>query len=104
VHVGDLGDFERLAEERAADLLITTSHGRQAAERLGLPLYRVGFPVFDRLGAAHRLSVGYQGTRDLVFDIANVFLAEAHEHTPEALDPFRVVTEDRHARAPSAFG
>ena len=32
------------------DLLITHSHGRQAAERLNIPLYRLGFPMFDRLG------------------------------------------------------
>ena len=77
--VGDLADLEEAAREGRADLLVTHSHGRQAAERLGIPLYRVGFPIFDRLGVQHRVSVGYAGTRALVSDLANVFLGELHE-------------------------
>ncbi|WP_394889932.1 nitrogenase iron-molybdenum cofactor biosynthesis protein NifN [Mesorhizobium sp. AaZ16] len=87
VQVGDLGDLERLAA--SADLLVTHSHGRQAAERLGIPLMRVGFPVFDRLGSQHKLTILYQGTRDLIFEIANIFQANRHAPTPEALDPLR---------------
>ncbi|NGO53361.1 nitrogenase iron-molybdenum cofactor biosynthesis protein NifN [Allomesorhizobium camelthorni] len=87
VQIGDLGDLERLAA--GADLLVTHSHGRQAAERLGIPLMRVGFPVFDRLGSQHKLTILYQGTRDLIFEVANIFQANQHAPTPEALDPFR---------------
>lgn len=93
VTVGDLEDFEHLAttpspdawgDERTAELLVCHSHGRQAAARLGLPLYRVGLPVFDRLGAAQRVSVLYRGTRQVIFDVANLIL-EAREH--DAHDP-----------------
>jgi nitrogenase molybdenum-iron protein NifN len=80
VLIGDLEDLE--SRSVGCDLLITHSHGRQAAERLHIPLYRMGFPMFDRLGAAHRVSVGYRGTRDLIFDIGNVFMAESHELSP----------------------
>ena len=76
--VGDLGDLEDMAGE--ADLLVTHSHGRQAAERLGIPHLRVGFPIFDRLGAAYRTSIGYAGTRALIFETANLFLAALHAH------------------------
>ena len=55
VLIGDLEDLENLAKAKSCDLLITHSHGRQAAERLGIPFYRVGFPMFDRLGAGHQL-------------------------------------------------
>ncbi len=79
VLVGDLGDLETAARETKAELLVTHSHGRQAAERLGVPLYRVGFPIFDRLGGQHRVSVGYAGTRNLICELANVFLAELGE-------------------------
>jgi nitrogenase molybdenum-iron protein NifN len=79
VVVGDLADLEDAARRAKAELLVTHSHGRQAAERLGVPLFRVGFPIFDRLGVSHRVSVGYAGTRALVLDIANVFLGELHE-------------------------
>ncbi|OYX14396.1 MAG: nitrogenase iron-molybdenum cofactor biosynthesis protein NifN [Rhizobiales bacterium 32-66-8] len=87
VLVGDLQDFEDRAAD--CDLLVTHSHGRQAAERLGIPLLRVGFPVFDRLGSQHRRSVGYLGTRDLIFEVANLFQANRREPTPQSLNPFR---------------
>ncbi len=82
VLIGDLEDLELRA--KGCDLLVTHSHGRQAAERLGIPLFRAGLPCFDRLGANHKLSVGYRGTRDLIFQIGNVFLEHGHESTPDS--------------------
>lgn len=78
VVVGDLDDLEQRAA--GCDLLLTHSHGRQMAERLGVPLLRVGLPVFDRLGAAHRVSIGYRGTRELLFRVANTLLAHESGH------------------------
>lgn len=81
VLIGDLEDLEnRLA---GCDLMITHSHGRQASERSGVPLYRMGLPMFDRIGAAHELSVGYRGTRDLIFKLGNLFIDQVAEPTPE---------------------
>lgn len=97
--VGDLGDLEQLAVKAEADLLVTHSHGRQAADRTGIPLMRVGFPIFDRLGAQHKLSVGYEGTRNVLYEAANIFLSEHHEPAPEALAPILVSTEDGHERS-----
>ncbi|GLI94094.1 nitrogenase iron-molybdenum cofactor biosynthesis protein NifN [Methylocystis echinoides] len=77
VLVGDLEDLETRAKD--CDLLVTHSHGRQAAERLQVPLYRMGLPMFDRLGAAHEVSVGYRGTRDLIFKIGNIFVNRVAE-------------------------
>lgn len=102
VTAGDLGDLERLAEDHGADLLITHSHGRQASERLGVPLMRVGFPVFDRLGAQHKLSVGYEGTRNVLYEAANIFLAQHHEPDPADLAPTLTSTEEIHERSPFA--
>jgi nitrogenase molybdenum-iron protein NifN len=81
VLIGDLEDLERRAE--GCDLLVTHSHGRQAAQRLGIPHFRAGLPIFDRLGAAHQVSVGYRGTRDLVFQVGNLLMTAEHEATPE---------------------
>jgi nitrogenase molybdenum-iron protein NifN len=78
VLLGDLEDFERGAAE--CDLLLTHSHGRQAAERLGKPLLRIGFPVFDRIGNAHRCHVGYRGTMNLIFEISNLMLENIPHH------------------------
>ncbi len=96
VVIGDLEDLE--ARAAGCDLLITHAHGRQMAERLDLPFVRMGLPTFDRLGAAHRLTVGYRGTRDLIFEIGNVFLANAHQHTPAT---WARVGDDIPAHAPA---
>ncbi len=95
VVIGDLEDLELRAA--GCDLLITHAHGRQMAERLDIPLVRMGLPTFDRLGAAHRLTVGYRGTRDLIFEIGNVFLANEHHNTP---DTWARVGDGIHVRAP----
>ncbi|WP_426420755.1 nitrogenase iron-molybdenum cofactor biosynthesis protein NifN [Bradyrhizobium genosp. A] len=84
VLIGDLEDLEERARRQNCDLLITHSHGRQAAARLKIPFHRAGFPMFDRVGAGHQLSVGYRGTRDLIFHIANLLIADREEnHQPQ---------------------
>jgi nitrogenase molybdenum-iron protein NifN len=89
VLIGDLEDLETLAKDKGCDLLITHSHGRQAAERLKIPFYRMGLPMFDRLGAGHLVSVGYRGTRDLIFDLSNLIMADAEEHHEPTPDTWR---------------
>ncbi|QWV99306.1 bifunctional nitrogenase iron-molybdenum cofactor biosynthesis protein NifEN [Geomonas nitrogeniifigens] len=76
--VGDLEDLEQTAA--GADLLVANSNGRQAAKKLGIGAHlRTGMPVFDRLGAHHKMWVGYQGTLNLIFELANIFQANAKE-------------------------
>ncbi|MBP0625255.1 nitrogenase iron-molybdenum cofactor biosynthesis protein NifN [Cupriavidus consociatus] len=80
VVLGDLEDLERAAVN--CDLLITNSHGRKMATRLGKPLMRVGFPVFDRLGNAQSCHVGYRGTMNLIFEIANLMIDQIAQPHP----------------------
>jgi nitrogenase molybdenum-cofactor synthesis protein NifE len=76
--VGDLEDLEEHA--KGADLLVANSNGRQAAGKLGIKAHlRTGLPVFDRLGAHQKMWVGYQGTMNLVFEVATIFQANAKE-------------------------
>ena len=78
VQVGDLEDLETAAV--GADLLVANSNGRQAAARLGVKAHlRTGLPVFDRLGAHHKIWVGYRGTMNLVFEVANLFQSTSSE-------------------------
>lgn len=74
VTIGDLEDFEELAA--GSDLLITNSNGAKISKKLGIPLYRQGIPIFDRLGNGQTTKVGYRGTMQLLFDIGNLFLEE----------------------------
>ncbi len=76
--MGDLEDLEEAA--KGADLLVANSNGRQAAGKLGIKAHlRAGLPVFDRLGAHQKMWVGYRGTMNLVFEVANLFQASATE-------------------------
>jgi nitrogenase molybdenum-cofactor synthesis protein NifE len=78
VFVGDLEDLEHAG--KGADLLVANSNGRQAAAKLGVKAHlRTGLPVFDRLGAHQKVWVGYRGTMNLVFEVANLFQANAAE-------------------------
>jgi nitrogenase molybdenum-iron protein NifN len=43
----------------------------------------MGLPIFDRLGAAHRLALGYRGSRDFIFEVANALIAHGHEPSPD---------------------
>jgi nitrogenase molybdenum-iron protein NifN len=103
VIVGDLTDLEEGAAAHGAELLVTHSHGRMGAERLGVPLFRVGFPIFDRLGVQHRCSTGYRGTRHLIYEIANLFIAQLHPHTPadfaDVLPPEPIAPDIHHDHA-----
>jgi nitrogenase molybdenum-cofactor synthesis protein NifE len=78
VATGDLEDLEAAA--KGVDLVVANSNGRQAVARLGVKAHlRAGLPVFDRLGAHQKVWVGYRGTMNLVFEVANLFQASATE-------------------------
>ncbi len=92
VIVGDLEDMEKQARAASAQLVIANSHAAETAHRLGLPLLRAGFPQYDHVGGYARTWVGYRGTRQALFDIANLMLSQHHE-----LEPYRSLywTESR---------
>jgi nitrogenase molybdenum-iron protein NifN len=74
VKIGDLEDLERMASAKGAEVLIANSHGVESAGRLGIPLLRAGFPQYDTLGGYQKTWIGYRGTRQTLFDLANIML------------------------------
>jgi nitrogenase molybdenum-iron protein NifN len=79
VQIGDLQDLENAARAVDAQLVVGSSHAAQSAERLGVPLLRAGFPLYDRVGGFARPWVGYRATRQALFDIANLVLEQHHD-------------------------
>jgi nitrogenase molybdenum-iron protein NifN len=71
VLIGDLEDLQDQLAEKGCDVLLANSHGAVMSEQLGLPLMRIGFPIFDRFGEFRRVRQGYAGMRDNLFEIAN---------------------------------
>ncbi|HHN66393.1 MAG TPA: nitrogenase iron-molybdenum cofactor biosynthesis protein NifN [Nitrospirae bacterium] len=72
VRVGDLFSIDG-----GFDLLISNSHGEITAERLGIPLYEMGFPVYRTIGYPAKSTIGYRGTLQLIMEMANL-LMEVH--------------------------
>ena len=82
VTVGDLEDLEDAAGSASIDLMIANSHAVQTAARLGVPLLRAGFPQHDHFGGHARTWVGYRGSRQALFDLANVLTAAQRPVAP----------------------
>lgn len=80
VRVGDLGDLEELAP--GADLLVGNSHVARLGKRLGIPVHRMGIPIFDRLGANHICQVGYRGTLSQLFAVGNLLMEQEEARHP----------------------
>ena len=92
IKIGDLEDLEQMAKEAKAQLLIGNSHAVASAERLGIPILRAGFPLYDIIGGYQKTWIGYRGTRQALFDLANLVINFAHEeievyHSPYAQKP-----------------
>jgi nitrogenase molybdenum-iron protein NifN len=86
VIVGDLEDMEKEARANEAQFIMANSHAAETAQRLGLPLMRAGFPQYDHVGGYARTWVGYRGTRQALFDLANLMMSQHHE-----LEPYRSI-------------
>ena len=82
VKLGDLEDLEQTARANGVDLVICNSHAGETAKRLGVPLLRAGFPQYDLIGGYQKLWVGYRGTRQTLFDLANLLVEHGHHEVP----------------------
>jgi nitrogenase molybdenum-iron protein beta chain len=70
----DLWHLRSLLVTDPVDALIGDTHGKFAARDAKIPLFRFGFPVFDRVNLHRVPLVGYQGVIHMVTDICNRFL------------------------------
>ena len=86
VILGDLEDMERACVGSNVRLVIGNSHAAQSASRLGVPLLRAGFPQYDWVGGYARGWIGYRGSRQALFDFANLIQGQHHE-----IEPYRSV-------------
>jgi nitrogenase molybdenum-iron protein NifN len=97
VSIGDLEDLEIAAKKNSAQLIISNSHAVETARRLGVPLLRAGFPQYDLLGGYQRLWVGYRGTRQTLFDLANMIVEHGHQETEPYVSIYSQRTGESHA-------
>jgi nitrogenase molybdenum-iron protein NifN len=82
IKIGDLEDMEKLSLAHKAQLIIGNSHAVISAERLNVPILRAGFPLYDVIGGYAKTWIGYAGSRQTLFDLANLVINHAHEEIP----------------------
>lgn len=75
----DLRDLETHLQENPVDLMIGHSDGRLFAKSLDIPLIRVGFPVYDRVGYHRVPVVGYNGGVNLMDRITNTVFEKCYD-------------------------
>ena len=70
----DLWHLRSLLVTDPVDALIGDTHGKFAARDAKIPLFRFGFPIFDRVNKHRYPLVGYQGVINMVTEICNKFI------------------------------
>ncbi len=76
---GDLYDLEQKIVEEDVELLLGNSYSARIASEKNIPLIRVGFPVFDRIGAQRINITGYQAGLNLLDTITNTIIERYYE-------------------------
>jgi nitrogenase molybdenum-iron protein beta chain len=70
----DLWHLRSLIMTDMVDGIIGDTHGKQVARDAKIPLFRFGFPIFDRVNLHRRPLIGYQGAINMVSEICNKFI------------------------------
>lgn len=70
----DLWHMRSLLMTDPVDAIIGDTHGKFAARDAGIPLFRFGFPIFDRVNKHRYPIIGYQGVVNMLTEICNKFL------------------------------
>ena len=91
---GDLYDMHMAIKEAGADILIGNAYGASMAKEENIPLFRVGFPVFDRLGAQRIPVLGYNGGIDFVDRLTNTILDFYYDEAGYEIEESEEVVEE----------
>jgi nitrogenase molybdenum-iron protein beta chain len=75
----DLRAMEVYIKDNPVDLMIGSSDARLMAKEYGIPLVRIGYPIYDRVGYHRRPIIGYNGGIHLIDLITNTILEKYYE-------------------------
>jgi len=70
----DLWHLRSLVMTDPVDAIIGDTHGKFIARDAKIPLFRFGFPIFDRVNLHRYPLIGYQGVINMVSTICNKFI------------------------------
>lgn len=79
----DLWHLRSLVHTEPVDLLVGNSYVKQLSRETGVPLVRIGFPVFDRHHLHRYPIIGYEGGLNVYGWLVNTVLDELDRAAPE---------------------
>ncbi len=85
----DLYDLHQQVKCMDIELLIGNSYGARIAEAENIPILRMGFPVYDRLGAQRISILGYKAGIRMVDTITNMMLENYYDESGHEIMDFQ---------------
>ncbi|SDY24201.1 nitrogenase molybdenum-iron protein beta chain [Evansella caseinilytica] len=79
----DLWHMRSLLLTDPVDFAIGSTHMKFSAKDAGIPLVRIGFPIFDRHHMHRYPIIGYQGTLNVLTLIVNTLLQQLDDDAPD---------------------
>ncbi|MBU4536391.1 MAG: nitrogenase [Euryarchaeota archaeon] len=76
---GDLYDLQQKIVEEDVELLLGNSYSARIASEKNIPLIRVGFPVFDRIGAQRINITGYRAGLNFLDKVTNTIMERYYD-------------------------
>ena len=98
----DLFDLENILDNHDVDILFGNAYGASIADKNNIPLYRIGFPIFDRVGAQRISCLGYTGGIKFVDEVTNMIIDYYYDFEGYKLDEEEeivfgdIATEEKH--------
>ena len=80
---GDLYDLHEHVKNGDTELLIGNSYGARIARKENIPLVRLGFPIYDRLGAQRTPVMGYRAGTHIVDLLTNTIIENYYDFEGE---------------------
>jgi nitrogenase molybdenum-iron protein beta chain len=79
----DLFYFHQLVKNNKPDLIFGNTYAKYIARDEDIPLIRIGFPIYDRVGHQYFPVVGYHGAMRMMEKILNALLDRQDRDAPE---------------------
>lgn len=79
----DMFYFHQLVKDNVPDLILGNTYCKYIARDMDIPLIRIGFPIYDRVGHSYFPIVGYRGTLRLLEKVLDAFMDRQDRDAPE---------------------
>jgi len=86
INVRESSDYfylHQLIKNEKVDLIMGNTYAKYMARDMDIPLIRIGFPIYDRIGHQYFPTVGYKGALRLVEKMLNALMDYQDRYAPE---------------------